>query len=75
MDINKLIAMASAKPSKGSNLEAVVRCLPTRVLRPLYAEAYEGEYSNDGDLGEDLALTADRDQLVEDLIFFLEAQV
>lgn len=74
MDINKLISMASAQPNKG-NLEAIVRCLPTRVLRPLYAEAYEGEYSNDGDLGEDLAQTVTRDQLVEDLIFFLEAQV
>jgi len=49
--------------------------LPTPSLRWLYAEAYEGEYSMNGVLGEELAETLPKEQLVEDLLFWLEAQI
>ena len=63
--------------AKGPGAEPgnVLDGLPTPSLRWLYAEAYEGEISMDGERGEDLAETVTKDQLVDDLLFWLEAQI
>ena len=70
--LNVLISIAGMPHVR---LHSVLTALDTDALRRLYAAAYKGEYSMDGDLGEHLARTAPKKQLVNDLIFWLEAQV
>ena len=71
--IEDLVISIAGMPEASWN--SVLENMDTDTLRRFYAAAYEGEYSMDGDLGEHLARTAPKDQLVNDLIFWLEAQV
>ncbi len=70
MNIDSIIEAA-----RKEGIPAVLKTFTVKELRHTYAAAYEGEYSMDGDLGEDLAWSLPKAQLIEDITFFLEAQI
>lgn len=70
-----LTSLVDYAKEPGAEPGNVLEGMPTPTLRWLYAEAYEGQYSMDGVSGEELAEHSDRGCLIDDLLFWLEAQV